>query len=156
MFLFITSSISLKVSTSRFLVETFWIASYPAIARNKSVISFCSLLLRLSLSLFTLASASKHLIHVSINSESSSVVRHPIGDAIYQRNCVSSLVISRYFSEVCSIYSSVSFAYHATRSFTSTKHISTLLFVKYLISVNQLCSNIWSMILLGQLTKKNL
>ena len=80
-FLFITSPISLKVSPSRFL-ETFWIASHPTVARNTSVIPFCSLSLRLSLSFFTLASASNHLNPVSAYSGSLSVVRHPLGDVI--------------------------------------------------------------------------
>ena len=45
-------------------------------------ISFCFPSLRLSVRFFTLASASKHLIHVFTYSGSSSVVRHPIGDTI--------------------------------------------------------------------------
>ena len=64
------------------IVETFWIALHPAVARNMLVISLCSPSLRLSLSFFTLVSASKDLIHVFTYSGSSSVVRHPIGVAI--------------------------------------------------------------------------
>ena len=86
-FLFITSPISLKISSPRFLgsaiVETFRIASHPAVARNMSVIWFYSPSLRMSLGFFfILASASKHLIHVFTYAGSSSVVRHPIGDAL--------------------------------------------------------------------------
>ena len=64
------------------LFITLLISSHPAVVRKMSIISFCFPLLHLSLSFFTLASASKRLIHVSTYSGMLSVIRHPIGDAI--------------------------------------------------------------------------
>ena len=75
-----------KARSSRFvgyaMVETFIIASHPAVAKKKSVISFSPPFFLLSFSFLVLALTVKHCSNVSIKWESSRENWYPIGDAI--------------------------------------------------------------------------
>ena len=64
------------------MVDIFFSASQPVVARNRSVISISLPLVFLSFDLLTLANVTKHLIYISICSSSSSFVKSSINDAI--------------------------------------------------------------------------
>ena len=93
-----------KVRSSRFawyaMVETFIIASHPAGAKKKSVISFSPPFSLSSFSFLVLALAAKHRIQASTKSGSSRDNWYPIGDAIvmmYKVSISQSLIKFLYF-----------------------------------------------------------
>ena len=99
-----------KVRSSRFagyaMMETFIIASHPAVAKKRSVISFSPFFSLSSFSFLVLVLAAKHRSLVSTKSESSKDSWYPIDDAIVVMCKVStnqSLIKLRSYSQ-CETY----------------------------------------------------